>query len=69
MIIYWDIYQPKNKLQAGVAEHKIELKTAKFMDIIRVARLAILEGISESPAPLNQCPVCTEPLERQMGVE
>ncbi|OLY81298.1 hypothetical protein AYI68_g4594, partial [Smittium mucronatum] len=27
------------------------------MDGIRVARLTILEGISESPAPLNQCPV------------
>ncbi|OLY78037.1 hypothetical protein AYI68_g7927 [Smittium mucronatum] len=57
-----------SQLRAGAAGQNIELETAKFSDGIRVARLTILEGISESPAPLNQFPVGTEPLERQMGV-
>ncbi|OLY81111.1 hypothetical protein AYI68_g4781, partial [Smittium mucronatum] len=46
-----------SQFRAGAAGQNIELETAKFLDGIRVARLTILEGISESPAPLNQCPV------------
>ncbi|OMJ26633.1 Uracil-regulated protein 1 [Smittium culicis] len=56
------------QLRAGNAYQIIELATAKFLDGIRATRLLMLESISESPAPLNRCPVGMELLERRRGV-
>lgn len=60
--------QSFSQLRAGMAYQIIELATAKFLDGIRATRSLILKGINESPAPLNQCPVGMELLERRSGV-
>ncbi|OMJ21066.1 hypothetical protein AYI70_g3700 [Smittium culicis] len=45
------------QLRAGAADQIYELETAKFLNGIRVPRTLILQSISDSPAPLNQCPL------------
>ncbi|OMJ20447.1 hypothetical protein AYI70_g4112 [Smittium culicis] len=48
--------QSLSQLRAGTADQNFELETAKFLNGIRVPRTLILQSISDSPAPLNQCP-------------
>ncbi|OMJ19598.1 hypothetical protein AYI69_g6563, partial [Smittium culicis] len=59
--------QSLSQLRAGTADQNFELETAKFLNGIRVPRTLILQSISDSPAPLNQCPVGMELLERRRG--